>query len=132
MSKFKAGDRVCCYGQNAAGSFDVLNEDGDYGEVISILDGSNALVKMENDYGAGRNCVFHFKQLRKLKPKRKAREFVVCISAVDREVCGAGPNNMLATAGAFYKTGEMITVREVLPKKQPVSKPYMFDHERNA
>jgi hypothetical protein len=70
VSKFKRGDRVCCYGQNTEGTFDVLNKEGDKGTVVE-LDRGRVVVEMDNAYEDGRVCTFLAKQCRRLKPKRK-------------------------------------------------------------
>ncbi len=79
MSKreFKVGDRVCCYGQNYKGWFDVINAEGDRGTITGPPKQDSIAVKMDNDYGAGRVCLVHPKQLRHLKPKAERRRIWV-------------------------------------------------------
>jgi hypothetical protein len=72
LNKFKVGDRVRCYGQNEKGHFDVINEEGDNGTVKRVESGF-VEVEMDNDYGEGRRCGFHPKQLRKLVKKKRRR-----------------------------------------------------------
>jgi hypothetical protein len=73
----KPGDRVCCYGQNIGGNFDVINEEGDTGTVLEIMEGGSVTVRMDNDYGEGRVCEFHPKQVRRLVPKKRREWWLV-------------------------------------------------------
>ncbi len=106
--KFNIGDRVAVYGgrERVVGIVSRFGTNESYG-----------LIWVETDR-EGPDLIAHPNQLRKLKPKRKAREFWINVGSVQTYVHSSleSANNPRVSIGRI----ELIHVREVLPKKGAV------------
>lgn len=114
MSKFKIGDRIACYGQNKDGNFDAVSAEGDHGQIIEVMESGFIVVKLDQKYSDNQLFIFHPKQCRILKPKRKAREFwLLPINGKDYDVADFDPR--IAHPDANWNG--VIQVREFFDKK---------------
>jgi hypothetical protein len=107
MSKFKVGDRVRAYGSSVIQSH--TSDDGPIKGVVNSILGES--VEVATDCGGF--YTFHTKQLRRLKPKSKLREYWLGVYSD-----GSGyVYNTEEEARNWSYLNEVVRVREVCSKK---------------
>jgi hypothetical protein len=109
MSKFKVGDRVRAYGSSVIQSH--TSDDGPIKGVVNSILGES--VEVATDCGS--YYTFHVKQLRRLKPKAKPREFWVNVYP---DHCSIWTDKGSAELVATVDRSECIRVQEVRNAKK--------------